>query len=250
MSVPIIEVAGLSLVRSGGIEAICGADLTIAPGERVGLVGPNGAGKTTLMLAITGVLPPTDGSILIDGEQQVPGSFNPKIGFVFQQAEDQLFSPTVNDDVAFGPRNLGLTGAALDKAVENALDRVGIAELAERAVHHLSGGEKRLACLAGVLAMAPRVLLLDEPSSALDIRNRRRLIQLLRGMDQAMLVASHDLEFILELCSRVVLIDGGRVIADGPARHVLQNRSLMERHGQEVPHSLVPHKGLGHDHHS
>jgi cobalt/nickel transport system ATP-binding protein len=248
MTIPVLQTVDLSIARPGVAPVLRSVSMEIAPGERVGLIGPNGAGKTTLMLAMTGVLPAAPGAIRVNARPLVPGGFHPEIGFLFQQAEDQLFSPTVAEDVAFGARNLGLEGAALDRAVTTALDRVGIADLADRPVHHLSGGEKRLACLAGVLVMEPQILLLDEPSSALDIRNRRRLIELLRGMDQAMLIASHDLELVLELCHRVVLIDHGGVIADGPARLLLGDRALMQRHGQEVPHSLVPHTGLGHSH--
>ena len=244
----VLETAGLSVVRPGVGTILGGVSLGIAPGERVALIGPNGAGKTTLLLAMTGILPPSAGSIRVDGRPLVPGGFHPEIGFLFQQAEDQLFSPTVREDVAFGARNLGIDGAALDQAVDAVLRRIGIEELADRPVHHLSGGEKRLACLAGVLVMKPQVLLLDEPSSALDLRNRRRLIELLRGMDQAMLIASHDLELALELCARVLLVDDGRVVADGPARLVLGDAELMRRHGQEVPHSLTPHAGAGHRH--
>lgn len=248
MTPPLLETDDLSLVRPNGTEVLRTISLRIAAGEKIGLIGPNGAGKTTLMLAITGVVPTTAGTVRLNGEPVSPGSFNPAIGLVFQQAEDQLFCPTVAEDVAFGARNLGLSGQALDDAIDAALKQVGITSLADRPVHHLSGGEKRLACLAGVLIMKPQLLLLDEPSSALDIRNRRRLIELLCGMDHAMLIASHDLELVLELCPRVILFDEGRIVADGPSRAVLGDRTLMERHGQEVPHSLVSHAGLGHTH--
>jgi len=248
MTAPLLETIDLSLTHPGGAEVLRQVNLRIAPGERVGLVGPNGAGKSTLMLALTGVFAVTSGQVCLNGQTLVPGGFMPEIGLVFQQAEDQLFSPTVAEDVAFGLRNLGLSGVDLDQKVAQTLDRVGIAALADRPVHRLSGGEKRMACLAGVLAMAPRLLLLDEPSAALDLRNRRRLIDLLRGMDQAMLIASHDLELVLELCPRVVLIDEGRIVADDPARTVLGDAALMCRHGQEVPHSLVPHIGISHNH--
>ncbi len=231
---------------------LSGIDLALAPGERVGLVGPNGAGKSSLLLTLAGALRATHGHVTLNDQPLRPGAFVPGVGLVFQDADDQLFSPTVAEDVAFGAANMGLTGAALSDAVANALDRTGIAHLANRPVHHLSGGEKRLACIAGVLVMDPGVLLLDEPSAALDLRNRRRLIALLAGLPQAMLIASHDLELILDLCPRVVLIDaspeGGRIRADGPARAVLGDADLMARHGQEVPHSLIPHGTAAHRH--
>ncbi len=248
MTLPLLDTRDLSLTRASGLHVLQDVSLQIGHGERVGLIGPNGAGKTTLMLCLTGVIRATAGEVRMDGAAVAPGGFHPGMGFVFQQADDQLFSPSVAEDVAFGARNLGLSGAALDAAVTAALDRVGIAGLADRPVHHLSGGEKRLACLAGVLVMSPRLLLLDEPSAALDLRNRRRLIALLGGMDQAMLIASHDLELVLELCPRVILIDDGRIVADGAARAILGDADLMARHGQEVPHSLTHHAQVAHGH--
>lgn len=242
-----IQARGVSLTHAAGHMALRDVALHLAPGERVGLVGPNGAGKTTLLLCLTGVLRACSGQIVVDGTALQPGQIAPGVGYLFQQADDQLFSPTVAEDVAFGARNIGLSGGALDQAVAQALAQVGIAALGDRPVHHLSGGEKRLACLAGVLVMAPRLLLLDEPTAALDLRNRRRLIELLRGLPQAQLIASHDLEMVLELCPRVVVIDEGRIMADGPARRILGDHALMARHGQEVPHSLTHHH-IGHDH--
>lgn len=249
MTLAALQTTALSLIRPDGDQVLDNITLHLAPRERVGLIGPNGAGKTSLMLCLTGVIRPTTGTVQMHGTRLAPGGFHPGLGLVFQQAEDQLFSPTVAEDVAFGARNIGLHGAALDQAVTNALDRVGIAGLADRPVHHLSGGEKRLACLAGVLVMEPQVLLLDEPSAALDLRNRRRLIELLRGMDQAMLIASHDLELVLELCTRVILIDAGRIVADGPARNILTDAALLARCGQEVPHSLTHTGHQPHSHH-
>ncbi|MBQ2260816.1 MAG: ABC transporter ATP-binding protein [Loktanella sp.] len=246
--IPLLQTQALSLTRPGGDQILQDVTLQLAQGERVGLIGPNGAGKTSLMLCMTGVVRPSSGVVQMDGETLAPGGFHPGMGFVFQQAEDQLFSPSVAEDVAFGARNIGLTGAALDRAVAAALDRVGIAALAERPVHHLSGGERRLACLAGVLVMDPRLLLLDEPSAALDLRNRRRLIALLQDMDQALLIASHDLELVLELCPRVIVIDAGRIVADGPARDILGDAGLMAQHGQEVPHSLTHQGHIAHAH--
>jgi cobalt/nickel transport system ATP-binding protein len=252
MTSPVIAAQGLGLARPGGAKVLSGIDLALAPGERVGLVGPNGAGKSTLLLTLAGALTPTTGRVVLKGQTLRPGDFAPGVGLVFQDADDQLFSPTVAEDVAFGALNLGLTGGALSSAVATALDRTGMVHLADRPVHHLSGGEKRLACIAGMLVMNPEVLLLDEPSAALDLRNRRRLIALLAGLPQAMLIASHDLELILDLCPRVVLIDatpqGGCIMADGPARAILGDAVLMASHGQEVPHSLVPHGDSAHRH--
>jgi cobalt/nickel transport system ATP-binding protein len=223
---------------------LAGIDLRLLPGERVALVGPNGAGKTSLLRLLAGAVPPAAGTIHFAGAPLVAGRFTPGISLVFQEAEDQLFCPTVAADVAFGARAMGLAGADLDAAVVAALDRLAIGHLAERMVHQLSGGEKRLACLAGALVMGPRLLLLDEPTASLDLRNRRRMIGHLAGLDQAMLIASHDLELVLQLCPRVVLIDGGRICADGPAAAVLGDASLMAAHGQEVPASLAapPHR--------
>jgi cobalt/nickel transport system ATP-binding protein len=243
----LLHTAGLTMTHADGRMALRDVALRLAPGERVGLVGPNGAGKTTLLLCLTGALRASSGQVLVDGTAVPPGQIAPGVGYLFQQADDQLFSPTVAEDVAFGARNTGLSGRALSEAVAHALAQVGIAALADRPVHHLSGGEKRLACLAGVLVMAPRLLLLDEPTAALDLRNRRRLIALLQGLPQAQLIASHDLDMVLELCPRVVVIDEGRIVADGPARHILGDHALMARHGQEVPHALTHHH-VGHDH--
>ncbi len=220
----------------------------LAPGEHVGLVGPNGSGKTSLFHTIAGVLPAQGGAVQVRGRAVVPGQFRPETALVFQQAEDQLFCPTLIEDVAFGPRNLGLPDIEIRARVQAALDLCGLTGLEDRPVHHLSGGEKRRACIAGALVMQPELMLLDEPSAALDMRQRRRLIALLQSMDQALLIASHDLELVLELCPRVIVIDQGRICADGPAQQVLGDAGLMAAHGQEVPHSLTPHQGAGHVH--
>ncbi len=217
-------------------------DLTIAPGERVGLIGPNGTGKTTLFLLICGVLKPTAGEIFLFGQPMRYGAFRPEIGLVFQNPDDQLFSPSVRDDVAFGPQNLGLSKAEVDTRVMESLRTTGTLDLAERPPHHLSGGEKRMVAIAGVLAMRPRFVIYDEPSSNLDIRARRRLIRFLQAATETLLIASHDLEFILEVCDRVLLLDGGRIVADGAPRDILGDPALMQAHGLERPHSLVPHE--------
>jgi len=244
----VLDVVGLDAGWPGYPAVLRGLNLRLAQGERVGLVGPNGAGKSTLFLTLAGVLAPLSGRVTVAGAPIRPGAFNPAVALVFQQAEDQLFCPTVAEDVAFGARSLGLTGAALAARTETALAACDLSALADRPVHRLSGGEKRRACLAGALAMEPALMLLDEPSAGLDLRNRRRLIGLLAGLSPALLIASHDLEMLLELCPRIVLLDEGRIVADGPAAAILGDAALMAAHGQEVPHSLIPHDPPMHGH--
>jgi cobalt/nickel transport system ATP-binding protein len=223
-------------------------DVTIRalPGERVGLIGPNGAGKTTFFMLVCGVLKPTAGEVFVFGRPVVNGEFRPDVGMVFQNPDDQLFCPSVRDDVGFGPQSMGLPKDEIVDRVAQALSSVGCSTLAERPPHHLSGGEKRMVSIAGVLAMRPRLMIYDEPSANLDIRSRRRVIRLLQASTETMLVASHDLELILEVCDRVVLIDGGRVIASGAPREIMADDELMESHGQEKPHSLLPHRNGHH----
>ena len=226
---------------------ISGVSLSIRNGERVGVIGPNGAGKTTLFLLACGIIKPLDGKIEVLGIPVRKGHFNPAVGMVFQQTSDQLISPSVREDIAFGPRNMGLTESEVEKQVTSAAQAAGIAALLERVPHHLSSGEQRLVALAGILAMQPKLLILDEPTSDLDMRYRRRLIGLLTGMnDKTMIIASHDLEFILETCSRVILLDQGMVQADSLPQQIMSDSCLMEKHGLEVPHSLT---AAWHQHH-
>ncbi|MGY6549957.1 MAG: energy-coupling factor ABC transporter ATP-binding protein [Roseinatronobacter sp.] len=246
--VNVLEVAELSVGWSRATPVLQDLSFAVRAGAKVGLVGPNGAGKTTLFHTIAGVMPSVSGTLRVQGRMVIPGKFRPEIALVFQQAEDQLFCPTLIEDICFGPRNLGLAEQEITTRVRHALALCGLIGLEERPVHHLSGGEKRRASIAGALVMQPDLLLLDEPSGALDLRERRRLIALLAGMEQAMLIASHDLELVLELCPRVILIDAGGIRADGPAREVLGDAALMDAHGQEVPPSLTPHRSLGHVH--
>ncbi|MEW6064497.1 cobalt ABC transporter ATP-binding protein [Desulforamulus profundi] len=239
---PVLSISGLSYCYPDRHSVLKYINLKVWSGERVGVIGPNGAGKTTFFLLSCGVLKPTAGEIRLFGKPVVPGEFRPEVGMVFQNPNDQLFCPSVKDDIAFGPRNLGQSNEEVDARVREALSVTGILKLGDRPPHHLSGGEKRLAAIAGVLAMHPRLVIYDEPTSGLDMRYRRRLIRFLQASSQeAMLIASHDLEFILEVCDRVVLMDGGYIIADGNPRDILGNVRLMEAHGLERPHSLVPH---------
>lgn len=244
----LLELERLCVGWPGHVPTLSGVSLTVQPGERVALIGPNGAGKTSLFHTISGVLAPQSGAVRLQGATVPTGQFQRQIALVFQQAEDQLFCPTLIEDVAFGALSLGLDKVEVQSRVEKALSDCGLSGLEHRPVHHLSGGEKRRACIAGALVMRPALLLLDEPSSALDMRQRRRLIALLARMEQAMLIASHDLELVLELCPRVILIDEGRICADGSAHEVLGNAALMDAHGQEVPHSLTAHCGSRHFH--
>lgn len=216
-------------------------DVAIKAGERVGLIGPNGAGKSTLFLLVGGVLEPLAGEVLVLGKRVIKGSFNPQIGLVLQRSDDQLFCPSVWDDVAFGPKNMNLEKEELILRVDQALALVGAGHLAERPVHHLSEGEKRLVAIAGVLAMESQIILYDEPSAGLDIRTRRRLIPIIKKSAPTLLIASHDLELILEVCTRVLLLDEGCIVADGPPAQIMNDEALMTAHGQERPHSLIPH---------
>ncbi len=242
----VLTVSDLSFSYPDRPDVLKGFNLEIKPGEKVGLVGPNGSGKTTFFLLVCGVLKPDGGDILLFGDTVHSGEFCPDIGLVFQNSDDQLFSPTVWEDVAFGPQNMGLAADEVENRVKYALETTGCIALSGRPVHHLSQGEKRMVAIAGVLSMHPRMIIYDEPSANLDIRSRRRLIEMLQASQHATLVASHDLEMILEICHRVVLIDQGNIVAEGKPHDVFSNEELMEAHGQERPHSLIPHK-LPHD---
>jgi cobalt/nickel transport system ATP-binding protein len=241
MKQPALSVSQLSFSYPDKPNVLRDISLEIMAGERVGLIGPNGAGKTTFFLLICGVLKPDAGEILLFGKPMVHGDFRPGIGMVFQNSNDQLFCPSVWDDVAFGPQNLGLSREEVEARTTEALSTAGALELADRPPHHLSGGEKRMVSIAGVLAMRPRVVIYDEPSASLDIRSRRRLIRFLQASEETILIASHDLELVLEVCDRVLLLDEGRMVANGYPREMMCNVELMEAHGLERPHSLVPH---------
>lgn len=217
-------------------------NLTIQPGERVGLIGPNGAGKTTLFLSICGILKANAGNIFVFGEAVKAGTFNPNIGLVFQNPEDQLFCPTVWEDVAFGPENLQLPPLQVKHQVQKALEITETSHLANCVPHHLSGGQKCMVAIATILAMQPQIILYDEPSANLDLYARRRLIDFLKQSQQTSIISSHDLELILEVCDRAILLNQGQIIADGCCREVMGNQALMAEHRLEKPHSLFhPH---------
>ncbi len=247
---PAVEVRGLRYRYHDGVEALRGIDLTIAPGERVALIGPNGAGKSTFLLHLNGILPERhDGpAVRIFGEPVVPEALERvrrKVGLLFQDPDDQLFCPTVYEDVAFGPEQFGLSGAEVRRIVTATLARVGLTGFESRAPHHLSAGEKRRVCLAGVLACEPVVLVLDEPTSNLDPRGRRELKALLRTIPATTVIATHDLELVVELCTHAVLLDGGVVVAEGAPAALLADEPLMLAHGLEKPHILQhrhPHR--------
>jgi len=240
---PAIEITGLSYAYPDGTRALRGVQLTVKAGESVGLIGPNGAGKSTLLLHLNGSLANPKGErVRIFGLPVVRPNLREvrrRVGLVFQDPEDQLFSPTVFEDVAFGPLNLGHAGEELRARVRRALKSVGIPpELEGHLAEHLSYGEKRRIAIATVLAMDAQILALDEPSSNLDPAARRALIALLIELPLTKLVATHDLELALEVCRRAVLIDGGRIVADGPIGEVLGDAALMAAHRLEVPLSL------------
>ncbi|MEL6779805.1 MAG: ABC transporter ATP-binding protein [Cyanobacteria bacterium J06597_16] len=215
--------------------------LSLQVGQRVGVIGHNGCGKTTLFMLLCGVLAPNSGTISLLNKPIEPGQFRPEIGMLFQDPDDQLFSPTVREDIAFGPENMGFPAEVVSQRVDEALSATGTAFLTERTPHHLSGGEKQMVAIASLLAMQPEVVLYDEPTASLDMRTRRRLISFLQRSTQTILVSSHDLEFILDVCDRVLLIDNGQIIADGDPMTIMGNQPLMETHGLEKPHSLIPH---------
>ncbi len=244
MSAPAVEVRDLRYGYADGATALRGVTFSVAEGETVGLIGPNGAGKSTLLLHLNGLLPETwkaERAVSIRGRAVGPENLHEvrrEVGLLFQDPNDQLFCPTVREDVAFGPEQLGLDDREVETRVADALRKVGIEALAARPPHHLSVGEKRRVCLAGVLACDPAVLVLDEPTGSLDPKGRRELKELLLSIPITKLIATHDLEMVVELCSRVLVLDAGAVVAQGPTREVLSDETLMLRHGLERPHIL------------
>jgi cobalt transport protein ATP-binding subunit len=231
-----IEVRGLSFAYPDGFQALRGVDLHISPGEKVALVGPNGAGKSTLILHLNGILRGR-GEVRVCGlpvEDMNLGRIRAAVGVVFQDPDDQLFSPSVGDDVAFGPMYMGLTQEEVGRRVQLALASVGMPDSGARVPHHLSGGEKKRVAIATVLAMEPEILVLDEPTAGLDPRGRRGLIRLLADLPQTMLVSTHDLRMVQELFPRTVVLDQGQIVSDGPTAALMADATVLAAHGLEA----------------
>lgn len=241
MSALVVE--SLSFSYPDATPVLREVNLSIAQGERVALLGPNGAGKTTLLLHLNGVLgswvgASGGGSVTVASlpvSRRTLAQARRLVGIVFQDPDDQLFMPTVARDVAFGPTNLRLPPAEVERRVAWALAAVGLPDHGDRAPEHLSMGERRRVALAGVLAMSPEVLVLDEPSANLDPRARREFAEVLDGLDTTVLMATHDLPYALQLCPRAVILDGGRIVADGPTRDILSDEALLTAHRLELP---------------
>jgi cobalt/nickel transport system ATP-binding protein len=233
-----IDVVGLGHRYPDGTEALRDIDLRVEPGETLALVGPNGAGKSTLLLHLNGVLEPTVGTVSIDAtivERSSLGMIRARVGLVFQDPDDQLFSPTVRDDVAFGPMHMGLPAEEVEQRVEQALAAVGMQGSEARVPHHLSVGQRKRVSLATVLSMDPTVLVFDEPTAGVDPRGRREVIEVVSARTETVLISTHDMALVAELSPRVVILDEGILVADGPAGEILADDALLDAHGLERP---------------
>ncbi|WP_061295189.1 energy-coupling factor ABC transporter ATP-binding protein [Herbidospora cretacea] len=237
-----LDVRDLAYAYPDGTQALFGVTLSIARGERVALLGPNGAGKTTLVMHLNGILTAGHGEVVVAGlpvNKENLREVRRRVGLIFQDPDDQLFMPTVREDVAFGPANMGLRGAELDRAVVTALEKVGMADAIDRPPHHLSFGQRRRVAVATVLAMDPEILVLDEPSSNLDPASRRELATILRSLDVTVLMVTHDLPYAMELCERSVILSGGVIAADGPTGEILADGDLLAEHRLELPYGFA-----------
>lgn len=241
MNIPSLEIKDLAFAYPDGNQALFGVNLSVGQGERVALLGPNGAGKTTLVMHMNGIHPAAHGEVRVAGQLVDASdkanlrSIRSKVGIVFQDPDDQLFMPTVGEDVAFGPYNMGVRGSELDAVVIEALDLVGMTEFKNRPPHHLSFGQRRRVAVATVLAMKPEILVLDEPSSNLDPASRRELADILRSLAITIVMVTHDLPYALELCERSVILSGGIIVADKSTREVLGDKNLLQAHRLELP---------------
>lgn len=243
MTTPVLDLRGVAYAYPDGHQALFGVNLHVHPGERVALLGPNGAGKTTLVLHLNGILRAGAGSVTVSGlpvGEESMLEIRRRVGVVFQDPDDQLFMPSVRDDVAFGPANLGLRREEIEERVEGALRAVGMLEFADRPPHHLSFGQRRRVAVATVLAMRPEILVLDEPSSNLDPASRRELAEILDGLGVTLLMVTHDLPYALQLCERAVILSGGVIVADGPTGDLLADEEVMAAHRLELPFGFDP----------
>lgn len=240
-----LEFRNVSFSYEPGTPVLDNLSFHIRKGETVGLIGANGAGKSTIMKLMLGLLP-AQGEILVDGmpvtKQNLP-PIRQKIGFVLQDSDNQMFMPTVYEDMIFGPRNYGLTREEADARVDRVLRELGLENLKHRHNHKISGGEKRMAAIATILAMEPEMIVMDEPSTALDPVNRRRVISTINSRKETKLIASHDLDMILDTCQRVILLNHGRIVADGEAETILRDQALLEANRMELPFCLQGWKG-------
>ena len=238
MSHHLVEVNDLQYTYPDGTSALRGVSFQIKHGEAVGVIGANGVGKSTLLLHLNGCLLPQAGTVRIGGlplNKKTLPQVRRTVGMVFQDPDDQLFMPLVYDDVAFGPLNLGLPTEEVDQVVMGALARVGASHLKDRPPYRLSGGEKRAVAIASVLSMSPSILVMDEPTSSLDPKTRRQLIELLKTFKHTLMIATHDLDLVLDLCPRTIVFKEGRVVADGPTLDILQNQELLHSSSLEKP---------------
>ncbi len=244
MTTPVLDLQDVAFAYPDGHQALFGVDLHVHRGERVAVLGPNGAGKTTLVLHLNGILLPGRGSVTISGLPVVRDNLaeiRRRVGIVFQDPDDQLFMGSVRDDVAFGPRNLGVRGAELDRRVMAALDMVGMADFVDRPPHHLSFGQRRRVAVATVLVMEPEIIVLDEPSSNLDPASRRELADVLTALDVTLMMVTHDLPYALQLCPRAVVLSDGIIAAQGRTLDILTDDALMKSHRLELPYGFDPH---------
>lgn len=241
VSAPSLEISELAFAYPDGHQALYGVDLKIESGERVALLGPNGAGKTTLVMHLNGIHPAQHGSVKIDGkvidtsDKELLRQIRGTVGVVFQDPDDQLFMPTVGEDVAFGPKNLGLGEVEVQDRVDQSLARVGMLEYKNRPPHHLSFGQRRRVAVATVLAMNPSILVLDEPSSNLDPASRRELAEILTSLEITLIMVTHDLPYAYELCERSLILADGRIVEDGPTQKILSEADLLNRYRLELP---------------
>lgn len=241
MSHHLLEFRDVRFRYPDGTEALKGVSFRVTHGEAVGIVGANGAGKSTLLLHMNGYLLPTSGDVTVGGvplRKDTRPEIRRKVGVVFQNPDDQLFMPTVFDDVAFGPLNLGLPPDRVRERAHEALDRVNALALAGKPPHHLSGGQKSAVAIATVIAMEPDILVMDEPAASLDPKSRRSVIGLLNSFAHSKVVASHDLDLILDVCARCLVIRDGAIVADGPAAEILSDATLLAENNLELPLTL------------